>query len=388
MNRALYALFTSIISERFAFYQFLCLYSLYQISLGVPERVSTRTVAGIISSVYGATFLGGLLGQRLGFRWVALAGAMLVAAAYSALALGAPPLAWGAALAAGIGCYKPCMPILVSLASDCHKAMPRFYACVNVGGFLGPLIGGLFAAAGMFHPAFAVSAAAALVAGAALSAGWGELSRADEEFRIRQALAVDVAEGAERGRWAAIVAMCLVSVCFWTPYQAFFGLVEHIIETGVDRRILGAVMPTAWFNAENGLIILLAGALAAGAFREWSALRRFLGALLLTGLSFLLMVVGGWKGGKMHLLFPAVAVFVETVGEIMLSPLGLSKIARVAPARHVGLCAALWYLSMSAGGWLSGLSSSLWYFVAFSAGGLVLLACSRRQFRLLDDLSR
>ncbi len=377
--KGFHPLLGAIVLERWAFYGFLAIYALYRLAHGNDSTAAAKAVADVLALVYGSTFLGGLLGQRLGFRWTALAGTGLLGVAYVALAVGCPTWAWGGLLTLGIGLFKPSIPILVSrlhaggdqLIRD--AAMSRFYGAVNVGGFLGPLVAGALAGRGLFAWAFGLSGAAAWLAGVTLVVlAWPEL---EERTVAAEAFALSPAQvlsdltpsppSSYRWRWAAIASLCLLAVAFWTGYNSFFGTVEAWIESTVDRHVLGYLVPTAWFNAENGLVILLAAALVPGWMGRWSMWQRVALALMLSATAFAVLAYLG-TGPHPAAYVPFLAVLLESVGELAVSPLGLSRVTSLAPPRWVGACTAAWYLSTSVGAWLSGRLTGFGTMVALS----------------------
>jgi POT family proton-dependent oligopeptide transporter len=104
---------------------------------------------------------------------------------------------------------------------------------------------------------------------------------------------------------------------------------------------------------------------------------------LLAGLSFVVMALGArlLAGGKGSLLWPLATTWILTIGEIYLSPVGLSLVTRVAPARAVSLMMGIWFTSSFFGNYLSGYLGTFYermarerFFLLLTALGLAAAA--------------
>jgi POT family proton-dependent oligopeptide transporter len=84
---------------------------------------------------------------------------------------------------------------------------------------------------------------------------------------------------------------------------------------------------------------------------------------ILVGVSFLVMIPPSFAvagGEKVSMLWLAACIFVLTVGEIYLSPVGLSLVTKVAPARMVSMLMGTWFLSSFFGNYLCGYIGTYW----------------------------
>jgi POT family proton-dependent oligopeptide transporter len=170
----------------------------------------------------------------------------------------------------------------------------------------------------------------------------------------------------DRGPTASIFLFMAFNVFFWVAFEQAGSSINVFTEQNTDRRLFGTEIPATWFQSVNaGLIFLLAPAFAG----LWTWLgRRHLDpsqplkialGLLFLGLGYVFMVWAGLvarDGAKASMLLILLTYFWHTVGELCVSPTGLSYVTKVAPARFVSLLMGVWFISS---------------FIANLAGGLI-----------------
>ena len=160
----------------------------------------------------------------------------------------------------------------------------------------------------------------------------------------------------ERGPTITIFVYMLFNAVFWLAFEQAGSSLNLFTDTHTDRHLGTYEVPTTWFQSVNaGLIFLLAPAFAA----LWSWLGRrgrdpgqavkiALGLAFL-GAGYVFMVLAGRialaPGAKASVLFILATYFWHTVGELCLSPTGLSYVTKAAPARYVSLLMGIWFVS-------------------------------------------
>ncbi len=165
----------------------------------------------------------------------------------------------------------------------------------------------------------------------------------------------------------AMLVLFAFNILFWMFFEqagsSFNFLAEHI----VDRKMFGGwEFPVGWFQSVNPVaIVLLAPVVAliwgrlARSGSEPSIPRKFGLGLLGNAFAFLLLMYAlkSLVSTDGHIPFwPLVVVYVlQTVGELCLSPIGLSMVTKLAPVRFVGLAMGGWFLSIANGNNLAGL---------------------------------
>ncbi|MEI7659109.1 MAG: peptide MFS transporter [Phycisphaerae bacterium] len=159
----------------------------------------------------------------------------------------------------------------------------------------------------------------------------------------------------DRGPTASIFLFMLFNVFFWIAFEQAGSSINVFTEQNTDRMFMGKEVPATWFQSANaGLIFILAPLFAA----IWTRLgKRNLDpsqpmkialGLLFVGLGYIFMVWAGIaaKGGaKAGMLLIFMTYFWHTVGELCLSPTGLSYVTKVAPKRFVSLLMGVWFIS-------------------------------------------
>ena len=167
-----------------------------------------------------------------------------------------------------------------------------------------------------------------------------------------------------------VVAMLVIfafNILFWMFYFQLGTSFNFLAANLVDREMFGGwVFPVGWFQSVSPLAILLLAPLVtvvwgllAARRREPSIPRKFGLGLIFNGLGFavLMYALSHLLDGQGLIPFwPLVLCYVlQTVGELCLSPIGLSMVTKLAPPRLVGLAMGGWFLSLAVGGNLSGL---------------------------------
>lgn len=165
-------------------------------------------------------------------------------------------------------------------------------------------------------------------------------------------------KGTERSKMIAALIMVFFSVVFWMLFEQAGSSLSLFAERNTDLTVIPGVVMTAAqtqsFNA--GFIVLLALPFSA----MWVALSKaklepstpvkFALGLIQVGLGFFVLVFGAQFAGpdfKVPLIWLALLYLLHTTGELFLSPVGLSMITKLSPARVVGLMMGVWFLSSS-----------------------------------------
>ena len=169
----------------------------------------------------------------------------------------------------------------------------------------------------------------------------------------------------ERKRAVAILVLFVSSAIFWAAYEQAGSSLNLFAERNTDRHVLGWEFPAGWFQfVQPVFVILLAPVFAwlwiALRHREPSIPAKFAGGLLLGGLAFALLVPAA-AGSKMASPWWLTGTYLlQALGELCLSPVGLSAMTKLAPARVAGFVMGVWFLSISIGDWAAGKAASFY----------------------------
>jgi POT family proton-dependent oligopeptide transporter len=194
-------------------------------------------------------------------------------------------------------------------------------------------------------------------------------------------------------RIAVIIIISLFSILFWMGFEQSGGTLNLFAKEQTDRTIFGYDVPASVFQAVNPVFIILLAPVFA-ALWTYLARHRFplpsMGkqgiGLALLGVAFVLMYFASEraKTGQVSWLWLIAVYFIFTVAELFVSPIGLSLVNKLAPARVASLMMACWFLCTAAANYLAGIMEktlepfhwNLWVFLSITAivPGLLLLA--------------
>jgi proton-dependent oligopeptide transporter, POT family len=165
----------------------------------------------------------------------------------------------------------------------------------------------------------------------------------------------------ERSRVVAYIPLFVASMAFWFIQEQGASVLAQYADQRTNLNAFGFAIPSSWFQSVNPVIIIvLAPAFAAlwlklGA-RQPSTPYKFAYGLALAGLSYLVLVIPALVGGtavKASPLWLTLSFVLVTLGELCLSPVGLSATTKLAPAAFAAQTMGLWFTSDAAAQGLS-----------------------------------
>ncbi len=408
--RGLTYLFTTEMWERFSYYGMRSLLVLYMTkALLLPEHaggvLGLAAVKAALESVFGpldvqplssqiwgfytglvyfTPILGGLLADKvLGQRRTVIVGASLMALGHFMMASERLFLFALLALILGNGCFKPNISTQVGglYAPGDHRrdrAYSIFYVGINVGAFLAPLVCGTLGEKLGFHYGFA-AAGVGMCIGLIIYLNALPLLPPDELQKRKTDL--HPAGGGERQpltreQWRTIVALLVLLIpntLFWATYEQMGNTTILWIDKSVDRSIdlfgLVAQIPVTWFLAFNPFMIFAFTPFVVTFWKRQAArgaepstiTKMALGCCGVVAAD-LIRAFAAWHAGagQASWLWMLASVAVITVGELYLSPVGLSLVTKVAPARIRSMMMGIWLAANFTGGFLAGFLGSFW----------------------------
>jgi len=381
--RGLYLLFATEAWERVQYYgmrAFLVLFLVDKVhGLGWSEGRALTLYGWFTGLSYLSTVAGGWAADRyLGQRRAVVIGGTLMMLGQFLCALKQEQLlyAGGSLLIVGNGLFKANISTMVGQLY--RPGDPRrdsgftiFYVGINLGAAVGPFLCGTpaemvdwslgFATAGL---GMAIGVATfVLLRGRLLGPEVGAAPRSKSHATGRPEVRPPLSRE-ERDRIVVIVVLTFFVSIFWAGYEQGGGLMNLFTDRSTDRFLFGHEIPTTWFQAVNsGFIFLLAPVFAslwprlAEAGREPSTGRKMALGLFALALSFVLLYLAAGRAeaaGKAGMLWMVGAYLLQTVGELMLSPVGLSMVTKLAPPRYASALMGVWFLSNAAGNKLAG----------------------------------
>ncbi|MGH8426912.1 MAG: peptide MFS transporter [Gammaproteobacteria bacterium] len=169
----------------------------------------------------------------------------------------------------------------------------------------------------------------------------------------------------ERRQLVALAILFLVQVLFWAGYEQAGSNFNLFAERYTDLRVFGWSFPASWFQSENSLLIIVLAPFFAWLW-IWLGRRKldpstplkFALGMIFMGIGFLVMTGAAWVVVAGHKALPtwlALTYLLHTIGELCLSPVGLSATTKLSPRRYGGRMMGTWFLFLALGELLAGL---------------------------------
>lgn len=387
-------LFFTEMWERFSFYgmkALLLLFMLAAVEKGGLELGQER--ASLIYGLYGAAVYfmampGGLIGDRLLGPWhsVLVGGIVIAIGHFTMIFHGTGPFYAALLLIVlGTGLLKPNITRLVgSLYSKDDKRSDSgfaiYYMGINVGATLAPLVCGFLAQSSYVQEKLAAHGLdpnlgwhlGFAAAGVGMLFGILQLvlhKNRFANFALQQEEKSSAVEGNELSRMAVIAILFFFSALFWAVYEQGGASLNVFAAEHVRAEIFGLSFPSTWFQSFQAVFVLVLTPVFAQIWlvlgrknREpGSPIKFALGLFALgCGIAVAVPAVLFAASSKVSPLWLAAIFFLEVVGEMMFSPVGLRTVDQLAPRRFAGLTLGIWFMSVSLGAFLSGYLSSFY----------------------------
>ena len=169
----------------------------------------------------------------------------------------------------------------------------------------------------------------------------------------------------ERSQTLVIVILFVTSAVFWSGFEQAGSSLNLFADRYTDRMLFSFEVPAGWFQSLNPFYIVVLAPIFAAA---WVKLARrqldpsmpakFALGLIILGLGFLIMVAAAKlvvAGNQAAPYWLILTYLLHTMGELCLSPVGLSSVTKLAPKRFVGQMMGIWFLATSLGNLIAGL---------------------------------
>jgi POT family proton-dependent oligopeptide transporter len=375
----LYVLFFTEMWERFSYYGMRSLLVYYMIKhLQFTQERSSEIYGLYTGFVYFTPLFGGMLADRLlGQRKTVVLGGVLMAIGHFLMAV--ESLFFPALLfrILGNGAFKPNISTQVGALYPPgdhrrDRAFSIFYMGINLGAFFSPLVCGTLGEKIGYHWGFG-AAGVGMVIGVLLYL-WGQKYLAPDLIMQKkesgQRISLEPMTAEDWLKIGAIFVMMVLSIVFWSVYEQQGNTMALWADANTDRMIFGFEMPASWFQSFNPLMIFILVPLLNMFWarqdrrgKEPSSIAKMgIGCILLSA-AFLVLIPPARELAvhpRASLWWLFTCTFVLTIGEIYLSPIGLSLVTKVAPARIVSLMMGVWFLSSFFGNFLSGYLGTFW----------------------------
>lgn len=377
--RGIMVMFTTEMWERFGFYILMAILVLYMDSeFGWSDTIKGEHYGAFLGLVYFVPLLGGYLGDKiLGQINTVLTGSVFMLSGYIALALSSAEQLFSFYLglflvAFGTGIFKVNMAVLVGnlYKEKVHlkdAGFNIFYMGVNVGATVAPLaatlLGYLF---NDYRMSFWAAAVGMFISIITFYIGKNKLISADvkqSQKTENKIVHLEISSSEIKSRVIALCILFAIVIFFWMAfYQNGFALTLFAERS---TKVYDLLRPET-YQFFNPFFILVLTPILLAYFsklnkigKEPSTPVKIFAGMLIMGISMLIMVFASMQGGNsdsnnMSPIWLISTNLVVTMSEILISPMGLSYVSKVAPPKIQGLMMGGWYLATSIGSYLSG----------------------------------
>lgn len=418
-------LFLTEMWERFGFYVVQGLLVLYLTHYFGYSDNESYTILGVFSAlVYISPIVGGLLADKLlGFTTTIVWGGLFLILGYALLALPFAKILLYPALGTiivGNGMFKPNISSLLGMQYASHdmrreSGFTIFYIGINVGVLLAGLSSGYIKEYFGWRTSFGLASIGLMIGLITFGFGLKHLKPTVQSFPVLQkkkfkyqfffycllaitglsflmkmtAMAnwlLPVAgvvllvylvsltlrqTGEARSRLFVLNTLIVSSIIFWMLFLQMFFSMNLFVDRLVDKNLFGLHLTTTVFYASESIFIILFGPIFAGVWQALgendknpSPISKFVLGIFFVGVGFLVVSAGMLfpnSQGLIHPLWVFAAYLFITIGELLLSPIGLSAVTSLAPPHLVGMMMGIWFVALGFGGifagWIAKLAS-------------------------------
>ncbi|KYP97499.1 peptide ABC transporter permease [Sodalis-like endosymbiont of Proechinophthirus fluctus] len=420
--KSFYLIFSIELWERFGYYGLQSILAVYLVKmLGLSESASITLFSSFSALVYGFVAIGGWLGDKvLGTKRVIILGTLVLTVGYSMVAWSGHEVFWVylgmATIAVGSGLFKANPP---SLLSTCYKkgdprldgAFTMYYMAINIGSFLSMLATPWLAAHYGWSVALSLSVFGMLITlvNFVLCRGYVKYYGSAPDFEALNGsclLAViagilvlipvatwllyhqDIArmvlgmvtlgillifayetlrlDGAMRRRMLVSFIMMLEAVFFFVLYSQMPTSLNFFAIHNVETSLLGLDFEPEQFQALNPFWIMLSSPLLAAGYNRLgdrlSMPFKFAIGMVLCSLAFLVLPLGAHFASTARLVstyWLILSYALQSIGELMISGLGLAMVAQLVPQRLMGFIMGAWFLTTAAAAIIAGFVANL-----------------------------
>jgi POT family proton-dependent oligopeptide transporter len=385
--KGLYILFFTEMWERFSFYGMRAILALYLTAksretdnpgLGWDDASALELYGWYTMMVYVMSVPGGLLADRLlGQKKSVLLGGFLLCVGHLILAYDA---LWAfytglVFIVLGVGALKPNISSMVGglyRTGDPRRdtAFTIFYIGINIGAFSAPLLVGYLGEVINWHYGFGL-------AGIGMALGqvvylFGQKHLKDVGNFIPHQLKPGTNERVkltkvEKDRLIVMFISFAVVIVFWGAYEQAGGLMNLYAKEKIDREVMGFTVPASFLQSLHAFFVILIGGPMAYFWVWWrqrgkessSLFKMGLGTII-TGTGFVLLAGAALEtmetaDGKAAIWWMFGAYLLHVVGELSISPVALSFITKLSPAKYVSFMMGAYFLVTGLGNKLAGL---------------------------------
>ncbi|MBO9488999.1 peptide MFS transporter [Endozoicomonas sp. G2_1] len=280
----------------------------------------------------------------------------------------------------GNGFFKPNISTMVGdLYEDGDKrrdaAFTIFYMGINLGSILGYMVVGTIGEKIHYQYGF-LTAGVGMLLGVLLQLALSNkyLGNVGVEPSAKQKKGNEAASNKpltseERDRVKVILIMSFFTIIFWLGFEQAAGSMNLFAKYKTDLVFFGWEMPASWLQSVNPIFVILLAPVFAAVWvkmgdSEPNSPKKFALGMFFLGLGFVSMVmaalqIGDSETAKAHVIWLVLAYLFHTMGELCLSPIGLSMVTKLAPLKYTSLLMGMWFFFSGVGNYFAALVGKL-----------------------------
>jgi len=172
----------------------------------------------------------------------------------------------------------------------------------------------------------------------------------------------------EKKRVVIIILLFIFATIFWSAFEQAPTSLNLFARDYTNRVVFGWEMPTLWLQAANSVFVIVLAPVFAAVWialgrrsKDPSSVAKFAWGLFFAGLGFVVMLIAAnlvLNGGGNIRVSPwwlVFSYFLQTIGELSLSPVGLSSMTKLAPFKFKGQMMGVWFMAAALGNLIAGL---------------------------------
>jgi POT family proton-dependent oligopeptide transporter len=372
--KGLFVLFFTELWERFSYYgmrAILVLYLTQQTTGDNPGMGWTSKEALALYGWYGMmVYFMGIFGGVAADKWlgqkksVFIGGIFIILGQFAMAITGEMYFYTGLVLLIlGVGLLKPNISTMVGglyKKGDAKRdaGFTIFYIGINIGALAAPIIVGTVAEKVGWHLGFSI-AGFGMIIGQIVYMSFrkhlADVGNLLKHSKTESHLAKQPLSKIEKDRVIVLLISFLIVIVFWAAYEQAGGLMNLYARDSVDRFIFGWEIPTSYFQSLHAFYVVLIGGPMAWLWLKWSnmgkessAIFKMAVGMIIMSFSFLVLMGAVYDAslsaiGKSPVYWLLIAYFMHVVAELSISPVALSFITKLAPAKYASIMMGVYF---------------------------------------------
>ncbi len=384
--KGLFVLFFTELWERFSFYGMRAILVLYLTALTTADNPGLGWTSKEALALYGwygmFVYFMGIFGGAIADKWLGQKKSVIVGGVFIILgqfALTVHNMAMfytGLVLiVCGVGLLKPNISTMVGglyPKGDGRRdaGFTLFYIGINIGALAAPLLVGYYGENVSWHLGFSL-AGFGMIAGQIVFVFGGKylknVGNLLKHSETESHLASQPLTKIEKDRVVVLLLSFLIVIVFWAAYEQAGGLMNLYARDKVDRLVGGFEIPTSWFQSLHAFYVVLIGAPMAWLWLKWgnmgkesSAIFKMAVGMIIMSISFLALMGAVYDAsvnmlGKAPIYWLLFSYLLHVVAELSISPVSLSFITKLAPAKYASLMMGSYFAIVGIGNKAAGM---------------------------------